>query len=67
MDTDHEVTRTRHQMKVPGIGVLIAQKPLVDSLPCTIIRNAPGSLENGCHACYIQSSDPMSMSVHATI
>ena len=24
MDTDQEVTRTRHQMKVPGIGVLIA-------------------------------------------
>ena len=26
MDTDHEVTRTRHQMKVPGTGVLIAPK-----------------------------------------
>ena len=24
MDTDHEVNRTRHQMKVPGLGVLIA-------------------------------------------
>ena len=26
MDTDHEVNRTRHQMKVPGLGVLIAPK-----------------------------------------
>ena len=26
MDTDQEVNRTRHQMKVPGLGVLIAPK-----------------------------------------
>ena len=26
MDTDHEVNRTRHQMNVPGLGVLIAPK-----------------------------------------
>ena len=26
MDTDHEVNRTRHQMKVPGLGALIAPK-----------------------------------------
>ena len=26
MDTDYEVTRTRHQMKVPGLGVLIAPR-----------------------------------------
>ena len=28
MDTDHEVNRTRHQMKVPGLGVLIARKAI---------------------------------------
>lgn len=28
MDTDHEVNRTRHQMKVPGLGVLIAPKAI---------------------------------------
>ena len=54
MDTDHEVNRTRHQMNVPGLGVLIAPK-VVGFSPYTITGDARGLSRNrGLRGCCIR-------------
>ena len=54
MDTDHEVNSTRHQMNVPGLGVLIAPK-VVGFSPYTSIGNAHGLSRNpGLRGCCIR-------------